>query len=265
VIISVIVLNQLVGPPLYRWVLQAVKEAHPRADAAGFDGVRDAIIFGHEGQAMALARQLHENGWNVKLGAVADAQFEDPGVRGLEIVRIDDLEVEALEHLDAERAECIVSLLDDESNFKVCEMAYENFGTENLVVRAQEARNHGRFHDLGVVVIDPSTAMISLLDQLVRSPHSTSMLLGLEEGRGVAEIQVGNPNLHGVPLRELGLPEEALVLSLRRGINTLITHGDTKLMLNDWVTVLGSYGSLDEVAVRFEGESRTRRSFDPTR
>lgn len=265
VIIAVIVLNQLVGPPLYRWVLRAVKEAHPRADAAGFDGVRDAIIFGHEGQAMALARQLHENGWNVKLGAMADTQFEDPGVRGLEIVRIDDLEVETLERLEAERAECIVSLLDDESNFKVCEMAYENFGTENLLVRAQEPRNHGRFHDLGVVVIDPSTAMISLLDQLVRSPHSTSMLLGLEEGRGVAEIQVGNPNLHGVALRELVLPEEALVLSLRRGINTLITHGDTKLKLNDWVTVLGSYGSLDEVAVRFEGESRTRRSFDPNR
>ncbi len=74
----------------------------------------------------------------------------------------------------------------------------------------------------------------------------------------MAEIQIGNPNLHDVALRELVLPEDALVLSLRRGDNTLITHGDTRLRLDDWVTVLGSDSSLEEVAVRFEGEALSR-------
>lgn len=258
VIIAVIVLNQLVGPPLERWVLKAVQEAHPRADAAGFDGVRDVVIFGQEGQAMALARQLHRHGWNVKLAVSGGVQFENRGERGLEIQAVDEISVETLERLDAGRAECIVSLLDDASNYRVCELAYERYGTKNLVVRAQHGKDHQRFHDLGVVAVDPSTAMIRLLDQLVRSPHSTSLLLGLEEGRGVAEIQVGNPNLHGVPLRDLVLPVDALVLSLRRGRNTLITHGGTRLRLEDWVTVLGSHGGLEEVAVRFEGEARGR-------
>ncbi len=260
IIIGVIVLNQMVGPPLFRWVLKLVEEAHPRADAAGFDGVRDVIIFGHEGQAAALARQLHEHGWNVKLAALEGAQFEDRGERGLEIHDVDDVSTETLEHLEAARAECIVSLLDDDTNFRVCELAYEHYGIENLVIRAQQPNDHQRFHDLGVVVVDPSTAMISLLDHLVRSPHSTSLLLGLEEGRDVAEIQVGNPNLHGVRLRQLVLPEDSLVLSLRRDRNTLITHGGTRLRLTDWVTVLGSPDSLEEVAARFEGEARNRRS-----
>jgi len=57
-------------------------------------------------------------------------------------------------------------------------------------------------------------------------------------------------------------PGSALVLSLRRGRNTLITHGGTRLRLNDWVTVLGSHSGLEEVAVRFEGEARTRPSFN---
>jgi Trk K+ transport system NAD-binding subunit/Kef-type K+ transport system membrane component KefB len=256
IIIAVIVLNQLIGPPLFRWVLKVVREAHPRAHAAGFDGVRDVIVFGHEGQALALARQLHEQGWHVKLAAIEGAQFEDLGERGLEIHPVDEISAEALERLDAARAECIVSLLDDDANFRVCELAYERFGTDNLVVRAPELRDHQRFHELGVVVVDPSTAMISLLDHLVRSPRSTSLLLGLEAGRDVAEVQLGNPNLHEVPLRELVLPEDALVLSLRRGTNTLITHGDTRLRLDDWLTVLGSHDSLEEVAVRFAGEAR---------
>lgn len=263
IIIAVIICNQLVGPPLFRWVLRAVGEAHPRAHAAGFDGVRDVIIFGHEGQAMALARQLHANGWHVKLAATEGAQFEEPGERGLEIHPIERVDAATLERLDAARAECIVSLLDDDANYRVCELAYERYGTENLVVRAPEVEDHSRFHELGVVVVDPSTAMISLLDHLVRSPRSTSLLLGLDEGRDVAEIQVGNPNLHDVPLRELALPEDALVLSLRRAGDSLITHGDTRLRLKDWLTVLGSHDSLAEVAVRFEGEARGRAGRAP--
>lgn len=262
IIIAVIVLNQLLGPPLFRWVLKAVGEAHPRADAAGFDGVRDVIVFGNEGQAMAVARELHENGWNVKLAATEGTQFEDPEERGLEIVPVDHIDRSTLEQLEAARAESIVSMLDDETNFQVCKLVYEHYGTENVVVRAQRPRDHQRFHDLGVVVVDPSTAMISLLDHLVRSPRSTSLLLGLDEGRGVAEIQVGNPNLHGVRLRELTLPEDSLVLSLRRGRNSLITHGDTRLRLEDWVTVLGSHGGLEEVAMRFEGEARSHQTTD---
>ena len=172
---------------------------------------------------------------------------------------VDQIDHATLEQLEAARAESIVSMLDDETNYEVCKLVYEHYGTDNVVVRAQEPNGHQRFHDLGVVVVDPSTAMISLLDHLVRSPRSTSLLLGLEEGRGVAEIQVGNPNLHGVPLRELALPEASLVLSLRRGRNSLITHGDTRLRLEDWVTVLGSHGGLEEVAMRGEGEARSRR------
>jgi Trk K+ transport system NAD-binding subunit/Kef-type K+ transport system membrane component KefB len=258
VIIAVIVLNQLVGPPLYRWVLKAVEEAHPRADAAGFDGVRDAIVFGHEGQAMALARQLHENGWNVHLAAMEGTVFEDPAERGLEIHAVDEIDVETLERLDAGRAECIVALLDDDANYRICELAYEHYGTEHLIVRAQKPNGHQRFHDLGAVVVDPSTAMISLLDHLVRSPRSTSLLLGYDQGRDVTEIQVGNPNFHGMRIRELVLPEDSLVLSLRRGSHSLITHGDTRLKIGDWISVVGGRSSLDEIQVRFEGEARRR-------
>jgi len=260
VIIGVIVLNQMAGPPAYRWVLRRVGEAHPRADAAGFDGVRDAIIFGHEGQAMALARQLHEHGWNVKLAAMEGATFENPHERGLEIFEVHEISAEVLASLDASRAECIVSLLDDDANYRVCELAYEHYGTENLVVRAQHATEFARFRELGVVVVDPATAMISLLDHMVRSPRSTSLLLGLDEGNDVYDIQVGNPNLHGMHIRELTLPEDALVLSLRRGHNTLITHGRTELHHGDWVTILGSVSSLEEIAVRFEGDARGREA-----
>ena len=66
-IIAVIFLNQLVGPLLFKWSLKIVGEGHERASGDGYDGVRDAIIFGFESHSIALARQLHEHGWIVKI------------------------------------------------------------------------------------------------------------------------------------------------------------------------------------------------------
>ena len=67
VIIAVIVVNQIVGPPFFKWVINRVGEAHLRAAPAAFDGVRDALIFGLKAQSVTLARQLQKHDWQVKL------------------------------------------------------------------------------------------------------------------------------------------------------------------------------------------------------
>ena len=43
------------------------------------------------------------------------------------------------------------------------------------------------------------------------------------------------------------------MLSIRRGGDTLITHGYTQLQHHDWLTVMGTTDSLDEVMLRLEG------------
>ena len=67
--IGVIVINQVIGPPILKWAITKVGEAHTRAESAEFDGVRDVLIFGVEGQSLALARQLQSHDWNVVLVA----------------------------------------------------------------------------------------------------------------------------------------------------------------------------------------------------
>ena len=48
-------INQLIGPPLLKWVIHHVGESHTRADSPDFDGIRDVIIFGVESQSVSLA------------------------------------------------------------------------------------------------------------------------------------------------------------------------------------------------------------------
>ncbi len=96
VIIAVIVLSQLAGPPLFKWAITRVGEARTRAPTPPPDAVHHAIIFGLEGQSLALARLLSAHGWIVKLGSRRVKEREDLSYSGVDIHPIEDLTVGAL-------------------------------------------------------------------------------------------------------------------------------------------------------------------------
>ncbi len=251
IIISVIVLNQIVGPPLFKWAINHVGEAHPRAETPQFDGVRDAIIFGLEDQSLALARLLSNNGWQVKVASPEIRHTEEIENACVRILPISDLSLNTLRQLKTENAEAVVTMLSDDENYRICELIYEHFGVENLVVRLNDMANFERFHELGALIVDPGTAIVSLLDQMVRSPVATSLLLGMDEEQTIVDIELRNPNLHGAALRDLRLPLDTLIQSVQRDGNMIISHGYTRLALGDRMTVVGSRKSLEEVMRRF--------------
>jgi len=254
-IIAVVVLNEMVGPLFFKQALNRVGEAHPRAEAPEFDGQRDAIIFGLSGQSVALARQLCAHGWQVKIASRQTdyTQYEDEISDSMfNIQPISGLNLEALHQLNAEQAETIVTLLADDESYLVCELIYEHFGTENVVVQLNNRANFERFHRLGALTVDPATAIVSLLDHMVRSPSAASLLLGAEVDQDVIDVEVRDSSLHGVALRDLRLPLDTLVLSIHRNGQALVPHGYTRLERGDQVTVVGSLKSLDEVMLRFD-------------
>ena len=122
-----------------------------------------------------------------------------------------------------------------------------------MVVRLNDRSNFEKFHALGALIIDPATVMVGLLEQFVRSPSAASLLLGMEEGQDVVDIELRNPALNGIALRELQLPLDTLVLSVHRKGDTIISHGYTQLELGDRVTIVGKSSSLEEVMLRLDG------------
>ena len=251
-IISLVVFNEVIGPIFFKWVINHIGEAHTRAEPHEFDGVRDAIIFGFEDQAMALARQLRTHGWNVKIACkdLNGHQLDSPDNLDINICPVPEYTLEILHQLDADRAEAIVTMLSDDDNYLICELAYEHFGTRDLVVRLNDRANFNKFHDLGALIVDPTTAMVSLFDHMVRSPVATSMLLGLEENQDIIDIEVRDPSLNGVALRDLRLPDDVLILSVQRDGHVLISHGYTRLRTGDHVTAMGSEECLEEVMLK---------------
>jgi Trk K+ transport system NAD-binding subunit/Kef-type K+ transport system membrane component KefB len=250
IIIAVIVLNQFVGPPLFKWAIQRVGESHLKAESTQ-DGIRDAIIFGLEDSSLALARQLKSQGWEVKIASLKKAVDHD-SINDVDVRFIDDLSIKSMDQLDARLSESIILMLSDEENYKIGELIYEQVGTKNVVVRLHDRAYINRFHELGALIVEPTTAIVSLLDHFVRSPTATSLLLGMEENQRTIDIEVLDSSLQGVPLRDLRLPSDIIVLSIQRKSQMIISHGYTRLRVGDIVTVVGSPESLENIRLKFE-------------
>ena len=255
-IIASIVINQVIGPPLFKWAIQHVGEAHTRASGAKPDGPRDTLILGLNRLSTALARQLQSEGWNVRIAATAEeaAQFsETEGAEEIEIVTLSEITPESLRMIGAKKDETIVGLLgSDQENLYAFEIAFEHFGTEHLVVRLEDRAFGERFQDLGAFFVHPGSAMVNLLDQVVRSPATASLVLGIDERQDFIDIEMNNRDLHGVSLRDISLPLDCLVLSIRRGDQMIVSHGFTQLERGDWITVVGTPDGLETVMRYFD-------------
>jgi Trk K+ transport system NAD-binding subunit len=251
IIVGVIVINQVVGPPLFKYALHKVNETHEKHETPAFDGHNDAIIFGFEPMSLALARQLKNNGWGVKIAAMRNAD-ELEAVDDIDIVFMDSISLGCLNKLEPKNADTMVLMLSDRENYQWCELIYEQIGTKEIVVRASGDRYYAKkFKALEALVVDPNSAMVNLMDHFVRSPNATSILLGMETDQDAVDVEIRDGSIQGLALRDIRLPSDILILSISRNDQMMITHGYTRLRLGDIVTILGSQESIDKVGLMF--------------
>ena len=163
------------------------------------------------------------------------------------ITGIDD---EQLKGLLTGDTDAVVTLLsDDEDNLKALELAYK-MGVPRLVVRPNDLSNAAEMAELGALTIDPTSAMVNLLEQTVVAPQNTSILLGQDSGREVVQVTVSNKDIDGMLLRDLRLPSDVLFMDLTRGDSVILPNGYTRLQLNDDVTIVGRGDSLTEAKLK---------------
>jgi Trk K+ transport system NAD-binding subunit/Kef-type K+ transport system membrane component KefB len=255
-IIAVIVINQLVGPPLFKNFIRRVGEAHEKSnEPQQFDGIRDAIIFGLENQAVALGKQLTAYDWQVVVVDVCNPEKPEASINGgIQLTNLPEISLEALKKLDLDRADGIAILLTDEENLKLVNLLYENYNCNNIVVRLNDHENAAQFEGLQAQIVHPSTAMVGLMEHTLRTPAMYSLFFEPDGGmlQDVMEVIVTNPSVHNKALRDIQLPLETLVLQISREDRMIVSQGYTRLMLGDRVTVMGEPSCLDEVQLKLE-------------
>ena len=250
ILISSIIISQFLGPPVFKWALNFLKETNRRKKIS-ISKKKRAIIFGLEPQSLSVASLLRSRDWIVDIVTFeTNKSLKIPdGVNNIKIENIDKYNFDKLEYSKADSVICFCS---DEINQEICTLSNSTYGNKNMIVRINDYLNSDLFSELNIKLIHPSDAIISLIDQYVRSPLGTSLFLGKEKDKEIRDIRLHNEKISGSLLRDLKLPRDVLMLSIKRNDEIILSHGYTRLLKEDIITFLGTRNSLDKLTLRFD-------------
>ena len=172
----------------------------------------------------------------------------------------DGTELWVLERAGIERADLVIAVTgDDEDNILICQMAREKYGIESVVARCNNPRNLQHFELLGVKPAVSATDLILRLIEHEVPRYGLVHLLDLKEERLEiieTEVQEGCAAA-GSAVKDLGLPDGALVISILRDGGGSVPTGDSVIQAGDEVLLVLDMGLEDEVMERFVARSMT--------
>jgi trk system potassium uptake protein TrkA len=143
---------------------------------------------------------------------------------------------------------------DDEDNILICQVAREKYGVERVIARCNNPRNLQHFELLGV---KPAVSATDLILRLIEHEVPRVGLLHLldlpQERLEIIELEVrqGSPAC-GKQVKELGIPEGSLVISILRDGTGFVPLADSVVEEGDEVLLVLDTGLEDKITVLFE-------------
>ncbi|SLM32614.1 TrkA-N domain protein [Desulfamplus magnetovallimortis] len=127
----------------------------------------------------------------------------------------------------------------DQDNLVVCQLASLKFGVPKAIALANDPDNTEIFEKLGVSAFSTTQIVGSLIEQRA-SLEQILNLLPVGEGRvNVTEIVLGADSpVVGKLLKEINLPENALIAVIIRDNNPMIPRGENDLQEGDRVLLI---------------------------
>jgi Trk K+ transport system NAD-binding subunit len=62
----------------------------------------------------------------------------------------------------------------------------------------------------------------------------------------IVEVKASNRKIMGKAIKDIYLPEDSLIVMVRRKNKSLIAHPETIIMEEDYVTIIGKHGAVQE-------------------
>ena len=170
----------------------------------------------------------------------------------------DGSELWVLERAGIERADLVIAVTgDDEDNILISQVAQEKYGVERIVARCNNPRNLEHFHLLGIKPAVSATDLILRLIEHEVPKYGLVHLLDLPQERlEIIELEVAHgSDAAGKRVRELGLPDGSLVISILRDGAGFVPAGDSLIKAGDEVLLVLDVGLEDSVTGRFADRS----------
>ncbi|MFZ3382637.1 MAG: cation:proton antiporter [Candidatus Methanoperedens sp.] len=208
----------------------------------------EILIVGGGGVGRILAERFIKRGENIVIIDNKEENCRKAMELGIKAIHGNAEELNILRKAGIETAKYLVATTDqDNTNLLVCQIAKTKFGftEEKLVARVNIPENLQTFRDLGIKSISPKISTAMMLDGMVGHPDLFGMCEVSGEG-DIVEVRASNRKIIGKAIKDISLPEDSLIVMIRRENKSLIAHPETIIMEEDFVTIIGKHGAVQE-------------------
>lgn len=237
-VILVAVITCTISPVLFGWISPEKEE-------------RDKIIvIGPRSSAELLNRRLREHELDTVLISAQD-------IDGISEHGPEKKYAEVLKEAGAEKAHTVVAMRhSDMENLRLCRVAHNDYGVENVISWVQNPALNGDFRECGARVTNPAYSAVLTMESMVLSPGAFSITADVDEMHEVREVRVANSGLHGRDLSKITLPGDVVVFMIERDGGVLVPDQvpghEISLQEDDVVTLAGSAEEVDNAVKYFE-------------
>jgi len=198
------------------------------------------VIVGGSGLGKLLARKLKENKHQVciidKSKDVCEKIAEE--LKNIFIICGDASFPNILKEAKLEKADVLVSITpSDEDNIIICNLAKELFKIKRTVAKVNDPRHLPLYRYMGVDVPVDSTSIIARIVEEEASFFDVMNLLSIKKGR-LSIVRVDVPPTSPIvnkKVREIKLPQDAVLVSILRGTRIIVPKGNTLIFADDEV------------------------------
>ncbi|MDE0199628.1 MAG: monovalent cation:proton antiporter family protein [Caldilineaceae bacterium] len=245
IIILVAIVTVTAAPLVFNRIVPRTSTATPRP----------IVVFGAERLGLQVAEQLlghHEEVVLVDPDENLITRARQRTSEGIKVMHasIDDENEELAGHLDLAET-VVVTLSDTDRNRHICHVARTRYGIDHIVTLVRETNRLVEFENLNVTVFNPSLDQAALLSLLARNPDIYELLTRTDDNKEVSEVWVHNHDYGDKALRELMLPGDVLILSIRRDGEFIVPRGNTQLEYGDHLTLVGTFDHLHAARALF--------------
>ena len=206
---------------------------------------RDAqkiMIVGGGRTGFFLAQKLSEYGANVKIIESNEKRchYLSNNLRNVMVLHGNGADISLLEEENLEQMDAFVTATGfDEENLLLA-LTAKNKGVEDVISKVSHESYNDLTSQMGIdVVLNPMDISASAILRIVNGSKRVLSSVLLQGQAELLEIYVDDTmSIINTPLRDLNLPDYAIIAAINRGTKTIIPDGDTAILSGDHLIVV---------------------------
>jgi Kef-type K+ transport system membrane component KefB/Trk K+ transport system NAD-binding subunit len=238
VIILIAVFTVTLFPPLFSFLIPSVSALIQRKYV-----IVGASKFGQE-----IAEQLYSHGEQVTLALLPDENNKIINAEKINKVYFsvnDDLSHD-FKSILGNGTQIICATGNADKSLEICKSLKSFDGNANVLALLENPNVVTKFKEINIDTFSWLFDVPAMIAAMVRNPIAYQMLADTNSDKEIFEVIIQNRFIFRKRIRDIRLPGDVLIISVRRNGEIILPHGGTEIQRGDSVTIAGSKDCLCE-------------------